>query len=129
MNNSPLCELKDRLKTGLEIRDMKPIELSEKTGISKSAISQYLSGYAKPKQDRIYLISKALNVDPGWLMGFDVSMEPKVSGTLTNYEIASISNKLRTDEGAQRLMQLYFNKLDDINKKRILDLAEALGNC
>lgn len=126
--NSPLCELKERLKIGLEHRGMKPIELSEKTGISKSAISQYLSGYAKPKQDRIYLISKALNVDPGWLMGFDVSMEPKTSGVLTNYELASISNKIRNDADAQKLMQIYFNKLDAINKKRILDLAEALGS-
>lgn len=126
--NSPLCELKERLKIGLEHRGMKPIELSEKTGISKSAISQYLSGYAKPKQDRIYLISKALNVDPGWLMGFDVSMEPKTSGVLTNYELASISNKIRNDPDAQKLMQIYFNKLDVANKKRILDLAEALGS-
>lgn len=126
--NSPLCELKERLKIGLEHRGMKPIELSEKTGISKSAISQYLSGYAKPKQDRIYLISKALSVDPGWLMGFDVSMEPKTSGVLTNYELASISNKIRNDADAQKLMQIYFNKLDATNKKRILDLAEALGS-
>ena len=55
-------------------------------------------------------------------------MDPKISGILTNYELASISNKLRTDQNAQKLMKIYFEKLDDTNKKRILDLAEALGS-
>lgn len=71
----PISELKDRLKKALSIKNMKPIELVEKTGIPKSAISQYMSGYAKPKQDRIYLISKALEINEGWLMGYDVPME------------------------------------------------------
>lgn len=65
-------KLQYRLKEALSDANMKPIELSEKTGIPKSAISQYMSGYANPKQDRIYLISKALNIDEAWLMGFDV---------------------------------------------------------
>ena len=54
------------------------MELCEKTGIPKSAMSQYRSGSFKPKADRIYLLSKALNVSEAWLMGYDVPME-KVS--------------------------------------------------
>lgn len=73
--STPIDELKNRLKKALSIRNMKPIELSEKTGIPKSAISQYMSGYTKPKQDRIYYISKALNINEAWLMGYDVAME------------------------------------------------------
>ena len=65
----------DRLRHALTIKDMKPIELSEKTGIPKSSISQYMSGYAQPKQDRIYLIAKSLGVSEAWLMGYDVPME------------------------------------------------------
>ena len=68
-------ELKNRLREALNVRNLKPIELSEKTNIPKSAISQYLSGYAKPKQDRVFLISQALNVNEAWLMGYDVPME------------------------------------------------------
>ncbi len=34
----------ERLAYALEVRGMKQIELAEETGISKSAISQYLSG-------------------------------------------------------------------------------------
>lgn len=81
--STPIDELKNRLKKALSIRNMKPIELSEKTGIPKSAISQYMSGYTKPKQDRIYYISKALNINEAWLMGYDVPME-KQSSTHTD---------------------------------------------
>ena len=58
-----------RLKKALAIRGMKQSELSEITGVSKSAISQYLSGSFEPKQDR------ALNVSEAWLMGYDTSIE------------------------------------------------------
>lgn len=58
---SPTHEIKDRLIQVLREKNITPKELSEKTGIPKSSISQYMSGYAKPKQDRIYLISKALD--------------------------------------------------------------------
>ena len=71
----PIDELKNRLKEALFNCHMKPIELSEKTKIPKSSISQYMSGYTKPNGERVYLISKALNVSEAWLMGFDVPME------------------------------------------------------
>lgn len=64
-----------RLRHALCIRDMKQSELSVKTGIPKSAISQYLSGAFEPKQGRIEKLSKALQVSEAWLMGFDVPME------------------------------------------------------
>lgn len=64
-----------RMQKAMSLRQMRQIELSEKTGIPKSAVSQYLSGNFEPKQDRIFLIAKALNVDEAWLMGYDVPME------------------------------------------------------
>lgn len=73
--DKPTQEIKDRLQRALSIRDMTPIELSTKTKIPKSSISQYMSGYAKPKQDRIYLISRALSINPTWLLGYDVNMD------------------------------------------------------
>jgi len=68
-------DFKVRFNKALSLRNMRPVELKEKTGISEAAISQYRSGYAKPKQDRLYLIANALNVNPTWLMGLDVPME------------------------------------------------------
>ena len=43
--------------------------------LSKASLSQYVAGVRLPKSDRIYVISKALNVSPAWLMGYDVPME------------------------------------------------------
>ena len=65
----------DRLKYAMELRDVKQTDLVEKTGISKGALSSYLSGRYEPKQINLHLLSKALHVDEAWLMGLDVPME------------------------------------------------------
>lgn len=65
----------ERIKEGMHIRDMKQADLVEATGISKGALSSYISGRYTPKQNNIYLIAKALNVNEAWLMGSDVPME------------------------------------------------------
>lgn len=81
MERRPFSEM---LKKGLELRNMKAVQLHELTGISKSRISQYLKGSFEAKQDSIYLIAKALDVSEAWLMGYDVpyyrlSLDIKVS--------------------------------------------------
>lgn len=65
----------ERIATALAIRNMKQSDLCARTKIPKSAISQYISGAFEPKQDRIHLIAKALNVSETWLMGYDVPMD------------------------------------------------------
>lgn len=65
----------NRLNKAITLRNIKPIELSEKTGIDKSKISSYMSGRYKAKQDGVYLLAKALDVNEAWLMGLDVPME------------------------------------------------------
>lgn len=65
----------ERIKEGMELRDLKQADLAERTGISKGALSSYISGRYLPKQNNIYLIAKALNVNEAWLMGNDVPME------------------------------------------------------
>lgn len=108
----PIDETKNRLKKALAIRNMKPIELSEKTGIPKSAISQYMSGYAKPKQDRIYLICKALDINEAWLMGYDIEME----------------RKKPSKESAEKDIELLhkMSLLDERDKKLILDMIDSM---
>lgn len=65
----------DRLKQAMSIKKITQSELCERTGIPKSAMSQYVSGAFTPKQERTYLIAKALNVNEPWLLGYDnVSM-------------------------------------------------------
>ncbi len=65
----------DRLKLAMDKQNIKQSDLSKQTGIGKSAISQYLSYKVSPKQDKIFLLAKELNVSEAWLMGYDVPME------------------------------------------------------
>ena len=64
-----------RLQRALILRNMKQADLSQRTNIPKSAISQYLSGKFEPKQDRLEILAKALNVSEAWLMGYDVAID------------------------------------------------------
>lgn len=68
-------EFHKRLKEAMCLRNITQSELCEKTGIPKSAMSQYISGSFRPKQERTYLLAKALNVNEAWLMGYDVDIE------------------------------------------------------
>lgn len=82
-----MAKISDRIRKGLEIREMKQTDLVKITGIGKSSISTYISGNYEPKQKNIYKIAKALNVNEAWLMGFDAPMERD------KYERQSILNR------------------------------------
>lgn len=69
-----------RLREGLSQRDMTQAELAKATGLDKSSISRYLKDEYRAKQDAVYLMSKVLRVDPAWLMGYDVPMQPEEAG-------------------------------------------------
>ena len=68
-------EFKARLNKAMSLRGMRAIDIKEKTGLSESTISQYRSGYAKPRSDKLQLLADALDVSPAWLMGLDVPMD------------------------------------------------------
>jgi transcriptional regulator with XRE-family HTH domain len=90
------AELKDRLKQAMAHNNMKPVELSNKTDVPKGAISYYLAGKSKPKSDRVYILSKALNVSEAWLLGYDVPME-RTDEQKKNDKLAELIVKLRFD--------------------------------
>ena len=109
----------DRISLALNIRGMKQSELCAKTGIPKSAISQYVSGEFKPKQDRVFLIAQALGVDEAWLMGYDVPMEKQK-------EIPF--NKVELTEGEKVLLEL-FNRVPEEQRQMVLQMIRvALGS-
>lgn len=72
----PVANVSSRIKEAMDLRGMRQVDLVEKTGISKSLLSQYLSGrVTNARTDKVYMMAKALRVDAVWLMGFDVPME------------------------------------------------------
>ena len=85
--NQPVESFKIRLKKAMDLQNLKPVELAEKCGISKSTVSHYMSGYTEPKSNRLYIMAKVLNVNEAWLMGYDVPMERN------NYEDQTLMNR------------------------------------
>ena len=70
-----MATISERIQEAMYLNNLKQSDLVEKTGISKGALSSYISGRYTPKQQNIFLISKALNVNEAWLMGNDVPMQ------------------------------------------------------
>lgn len=67
------CHL--RLKKALDIRGLTQKDLCSLTEINKSTISQYLNGLYEPSQSKMKIISRVLQINEAWLMGYDVPME------------------------------------------------------
>ena len=89
----------DRISEAMKLRDMRQADLVEKTGISKGALSSYISGRYVPKQNNVYLIAKALDVSEAWLMGGDVPMQRIESPTLTRRDTRDIEKILEQTRG------------------------------
>lgn len=69
----------ERLREAIKNRGITASELSRLSGVGKSDISYYLKGRYLPKQDKVYMLAKALGVNPGWLMtGVDQVEEAEV---------------------------------------------------
>ena len=89
----------DRLKEAMQIKGIRQVDLCRICNIPKGAMSLYISGAYEPKQDRIYLISKALNVSEAWLIGYDVPMERQIKKTSPS--------EAELSEGEQMLLDLF----------------------
>jgi transcriptional regulator with XRE-family HTH domain len=111
----------DRIKAALTIKGMKQSDLCRLTQIPKSAISQYISGAYDPKQDRIFLISKALNVSEAWLMGLDVPMERAK-------EKNSSPEEPQLSEGEKVLLDLFRHVPEDKQQLVLQMIRVALEN-
>lgn len=95
-----------KIKLGLAKANMKPIDLAKKTGISKSNISNYMSGRYAPKQEGIYAIAQALGVSPNWLMGLEnqdktINVYSSVHAGIPN---EMIDNIVDTEELSEELL-------------------------
>ena len=68
-----------RLSQALEARGMKAADLSKKTKVAEGTLSCYINGRYEAKQNRVQVFAEALDVNPAWLMGYDVPMEAERS--------------------------------------------------
>ena len=76
----------NRLKQAMNLKNMKQIELANKTNIDKSLINKYLKGVAEAGNDNLPILAKTLNVNEIWLMGYDVPIEREWTGVIHDDE-------------------------------------------
>lgn len=81
-----------RLKQLMNERNLRQVDILELTApfckkysvkMNKSDISQYVSGKVEPSQDKLVILGMALHVNEAWLMGYDVSMDSKLTPNQT----------------------------------------------
>lgn len=84
-----------RLNEILNLKRWKPVDLQRATGFGKSSISQYLSGVNAPRQNRLYILAKVLNVSEAWLMGYDVPMDRTPDALRSTSKYSNLPSKQR----------------------------------
>lgn len=105
-------ERKNRIEQALNIRNMKQIELSEKTGIKKASINGWVKQNWQPRQKSLYIMAQALDVSEMWLAGYDVPMERPVE-QIKNDELVQLINEIRKNKDLKDLFISICSLSDD----------------
>lgn len=111
-----------RIKKALSIRNMTQTELCSRAKISKSSLSEYLSGKYVPRQDKVFILAQALDVDPVWLWGYDVPMEKKEEP-----KEKSSPTELQLSEGDKEILEV-FRLIPEEWRKVFLEQGRAFAN-
>ena len=122
MKGKTKVDFRVRLAHALNVKGIKPIDLSKATGIPKSTISYYLSGRNEAKSDRVYSIAKYLNVNEAWLMGYDVPMQRDESQK-KNDQLVELVARMRRDEGFADVVRL----LNDLRPEQYDSIKQLLS--
>ena len=127
LTQAGFCE---RLNQAMKIRSLKQVDVleaakpyCEKYGIklTKSDLSQYVSGKVEPRQEKLTILSLALSVSEAWLMGYDVSMERK-GGTKANDDKTGSAPQIAPQEAAR----FFHSLLDGMPDSEIVLLYQNL---
>lgn len=82
------------------------VDMCRKTGIQKSALSNYLSGTRIPRQDKISAISNAYNVNPAWLLGYEVQKQKELSSSQAIEDFELLDKWHRLNESQKNVIKL-----------------------
>lgn len=117
-------EKENRIGEALKIRNVKKIELSEKTGIHKATISNWINQKYQPKQISLVKIARALDVSEIWLAGYDVPMERPIEQKKMDTLAESIL-KIKSDKRYGNLVNNII-KLDETQLTLVENLIEQM---
>ena len=94
-----------RLRDAMAIRGISQQQLADSSQIGKSSISHYVNGTNEPGNKSAYKMAKVLNVNPAWLMGFDVPME-SIETVQKNMVTARLDWLATSENDEKKLVQL-----------------------
>ena len=103
-------ETAKRLKLAMDNKNLTAKQLSDKSGVSEPSISQYVHGTFAPRNKTAAKLAKILQVNPMWLMGFDVPMTDPASDFLQKIEDGSIRMDIKPN-------QAFVKDIDEITLK------------
>lgn len=103
-----------RIKELMDYLNMNLSEFSKRTGVQKSALSNYLHGTREPRQDKISMMADAFGVNPAWLMGHD---EPMFAPSYTTAD----------DSKSRELYERYLRAIPEIQRAvdRLLEADQS----
>ena len=81
--------------------------------LTKSDMSQFVSGKVEPGQWKLTILGKALNVSEVWLMGYDVPMEREQPAPVPG------------EEPEREEIAILVASLSEENQRRLLDFAQV----
>lgn len=106
-----------RISMAMSYKGMRQIDLANATGISKGQINHYIKDENVPKADKIFILSKALDVSEAWLMGYDVPMDRNPSSKkqaieqLSKYTLSVALKFAQLDINKQQLVENLIDSL------------------
>ena len=118
-------EKRNRIREALALRNMKQVELCEKTGIKKSSVNNWLAQRWQPKQDALMKMARVLDVSEMWLAGYDVPPDRPIEQKKSD-ELAQLIHSIRSDEDLKDLI-LSICTLNDEQRKTIKSMVTELN--
>lgn len=118
-------ERRNRIREALALRNMKQVELCEKTGIKKSSVNNWLAQRWQPKQNALMKMASVLDVSEMWLAGYDVPPDRPIEQKKSD-ELAQLIHSIRKDEELKDLITSICT-LNDEQRKTIKSMVTELS--
>ena len=97
-----------RLKQSMKAKELRQVDLVERTKISKASISQYLSGDFCPKNEYLISLAKVLEVDPLWLSGIDLPESEDDLAKLSQKSAENIAKRIELVKKISAIVGFFF---------------------
>ncbi len=113
--------MSERLKNRRKELNLTMFEVAQKVGVSEATVSRWESGnIANMRRDKIEKIADALNVSPGYLMGWEeINPSNVVIGTELKKIILGIAERLHVS--CEYLVGVYLNELASSHEPKKLN--------